>query len=102
MKTWSNLLRPRKEIERIEEEEIKDLIDAREMWILWWWHPKWKGAEVGFLGSIKKMNMYSTGMTAKKLISYDYDPTKPLENLKEFFAAFTKGLISFPLDILKG
>ncbi|KAF6154445.1 hypothetical protein GIB67_028337 [Kingdonia uniflora] len=38
------------------------------------------------------------GLTAKKLISYEYDPTKPSENLRENFAAFIQGLISFPLD----
>ncbi|RZC49454.1 hypothetical protein C5167_017874 [Papaver somniferum] len=38
-------------------------------------------------------------LTARKLISYEYDPTKPSENLRECFAAFNEGLISFPLDI---
>ncbi|KAI3925800.1 hypothetical protein MKX01_003359 [Papaver californicum] len=38
-------------------------------------------------------------LTAKKLISYQYDPTKSSENLRENFVAFIQGLISFPLDI---
>ncbi|KAF9616902.1 hypothetical protein IFM89_032864 [Coptis chinensis] len=38
-------------------------------------------------------------LTAKKLISYEYDPTKSSENLRESFVAFIQGLISFPLDI---
>ncbi|GAB2300969.1 hypothetical protein Dimus_035005 [Dionaea muscipula] len=36
-------------------------------------------------------------LTSRKLISHD--PTKSSENLRANFAAFTKGLISFPLDI---
>ncbi|MCL7039108.1 hypothetical protein MKW94_016861 [Papaver nudicaule] len=38
-------------------------------------------------------------LTAKKLISYQYDPTKSSQNLRENFVAFIQGLISFPLDI---
>ncbi|KAL5727662.1 hypothetical protein ACHQM5_000832 [Ranunculus cassubicifolius] len=38
-------------------------------------------------------------LTAKKLISYEYDPAKLSENLRESFVAFIQGLISFPLDI---
>ncbi|KAI3881774.1 hypothetical protein MKW92_025935 [Papaver armeniacum] len=38
-------------------------------------------------------------LTANKLISYVYDPTKPSENLRECFVAFMEGLISFPLEI---
>ncbi|OVA14150.1 Cytochrome P450 [Macleaya cordata] len=38
-------------------------------------------------------------LTAKKLISYTYDPAKSSENLRENFVAFIQGLISFPLDI---
>ncbi|PIA49579.1 hypothetical protein AQUCO_01300399v1 [Aquilegia coerulea] len=38
-------------------------------------------------------------LTAKKLISYEYDPAKSSENLRENFVAFIHGLISFPLDI---
>ncbi|KAI3975857.1 hypothetical protein MKX01_030702 [Papaver californicum] len=51
---------------------------------------------VDMIEAVKKMIFE---LTAKKLISYEYDPTKPSENLKECFAAFTEGLISFPLDI---
>ncbi|RZC49366.1 hypothetical protein C5167_017795 [Papaver somniferum] len=38
-------------------------------------------------------------LTAKELICYQYNPTKPSENLRECFIAFMEGLISFPLDI---
>ncbi|KAK9143507.1 hypothetical protein Syun_012907 [Stephania yunnanensis] len=38
-------------------------------------------------------------LTAKKLISYTYDPAKSSENLRENFVAFIRGLISFPLNI---
>ncbi|KAK9103398.1 hypothetical protein Sjap_020652 [Stephania japonica] len=38
-------------------------------------------------------------LTAKKLISYTYDPAKSSENLRENFVAFIQGLISFPLNI---
>lgn len=38
-------------------------------------------------------------LTAKRLISYEYDPAKSSENLRESFIAFIQGLISFPIDI---
>ncbi|XP_026452658.1 cytochrome P450 87A3-like isoform X1 [Papaver somniferum] len=51
---------------------------------------------VDLIESVKEMIFE---LTAKKLISYEYNPKKPSENLRGCFSAFTEGLISFPLDI---
>ncbi|RZC52583.1 hypothetical protein C5167_021003 [Papaver somniferum] len=51
---------------------------------------------VDLVESVKEMIFE---LTAKKLISYVYNPNKSSENLRECFSKFTEGLISFPLDI---